>query len=68
MRNDREVGHFNAIDVGRAIENQVVWDSTNQFGSHGRLRFPGHSRVVESATVTPVQSGGSVSATVTLAV
>lgn len=47
MRNDRQVRHFNAIDVARAIENQVVFVSSNQFGSHGRLRFPGHSKVVD---------------------
>ena len=33
-RNDRQVKHFNALDVARAVENQVVWVSANQ---HGRL-------------------------------
>ena len=47
LRNDREVRHFNAIDVARAVENQVVWVSANQFGSHGRLRFPGQAKVVD---------------------
>ena len=47
MRNDRQVRHFNAFDLARAIENQVVWVSANQVGHHGRLRFPGQSRVVD---------------------
>jgi predicted amidohydrolase len=46
-RNDRQVRHFNALDVARAVENQVVWVAANQHGSFGRLRFPGHSKVVD---------------------
>ncbi len=47
MRNDRQVRHFNAFDLARAIENQVVWVSANQVGHDGRLRFPGQSKVVD---------------------
>jgi N-carbamoylputrescine amidase len=47
MRNDRQVHHFNALDIARAVENQVVWVSANQFGSLGALRFPGHAKVVD---------------------
>lgn len=47
MRNDRQVRHFNALDVARAIENQVMWVSANQIGTLGRLRFPGQSKVVD---------------------
>ena len=47
MRNDRQVRHFNALDIARAVENQVVWVSANQFGTSGRLRFPGQSKVVD---------------------
>ncbi len=43
---DRQVRHFNALDVARAVENQVVWVSANQHGRFGRLRFPGQSKVV----------------------
>jgi predicted amidohydrolase len=43
---DRQVRHFNALDVARAVENQVVWVSANQHGSLGRLRFPGQAKVV----------------------
>lgn len=46
-RNDRQVRHFNTIDVTRAVENQVVWVSANQHGSLGALRFPGQSKVVD---------------------
>jgi predicted amidohydrolase len=47
MRNDRQVKHFNALDVARAVENQVVWVSSNLCGSLGRLRFPGQAKVVD---------------------
>jgi predicted amidohydrolase len=47
MRNDRQVRHFNALDVARAVESQVVWVSANQYGSLGALRFPGHAKVVD---------------------
>ncbi|MGI8713217.1 MAG: carbon-nitrogen hydrolase family protein [Solirubrobacteraceae bacterium] len=47
MRNDRQVLHFNALDVARAVENQVVWVAANQFGARGRLRFPGQAKVVD---------------------
>jgi N-carbamoylputrescine amidase len=47
MCNDRQVRHFNALDVARAVENQVVWVSANQYGSLGDLRFPGQAKVVD---------------------
>ena len=47
MRHDRQVRHFNSFDVARAVENQVVWVSANQVGQHGRLRFPGQSKVLD---------------------
>ena len=46
-RNDRQVRHFNALDIARAVENQVVWVSSNQYGSLGALRFPGQAKVVD---------------------
>jgi N-carbamoylputrescine amidase len=46
-RNDRQVRHFNTLDVARAVENQVVWVTANQTGSFGRLRFPGQAKVVD---------------------
>jgi predicted amidohydrolase len=46
-RRDRQVRHFNAFDIARAVENQVVWVAANQHGSFGRLRFPGQSKVVD---------------------
>jgi predicted amidohydrolase len=47
VRRDRQVRHFNALDVARALENQVVWVSANQHGSLGRLTFPGQAKVVD---------------------
>ncbi|MGI8945657.1 MAG: carbon-nitrogen hydrolase family protein [Thermoleophilaceae bacterium] len=46
-RRDEQVGHFNLLDRARALENQVVWVSANQAGRLGRLRFPGHAKVVD---------------------
>ena len=47
MRRDRQVRHFNLLDQVRALENQVVWVSSNQVGRYGRLRFPGQAKVVD---------------------
>lgn len=46
MSRDRQVRHFNLLDQTRAVENQVLWVSTNQTGRLGRLRFPGQAKVV----------------------
>jgi predicted amidohydrolase len=45
-RDDRQVHHFNALDVARAVENQVLWVSANHYGPLGRLSFPGQAKVV----------------------
>lgn len=47
VRHDPQVRQFNALDVARAVENQVVWVSANHHGSLGRLRFPGQAKVVD---------------------
>jgi len=47
IRRDTQVRHFNLLDQARAIENQVVWVSSNQTGSFGQLRFPGQAKVVD---------------------
>jgi N-carbamoylputrescine amidase len=47
IREDRQVLHFNALDMARAVENQVVWVSANHYGSLGRLRFPGQAKIVD---------------------
>ncbi len=44
---DRQVRHFNMLDVARAVENQVVWVSANHHGPLGRLRFSGQAKVVD---------------------
>jgi len=44
---DVQVRHFNLLDQARALENQVVWVSSNQVGRFGRLRFAGQSKVVD---------------------
>lgn len=47
IEDDRQVLHFDALDVVRAVENQVVWVSTNQVGRLGHLDFFGHSKIVD---------------------
>src|SRR4051794_707648 len=44
---DRQTRQFNLLDEARAIENQVVWVSSNLTGWIGRLRFPGQAKVVD---------------------
>jgi predicted amidohydrolase len=46
-RRDLQVRHFNLLDQARALENQVVWVSSNHVGRFGRLRFPGQAKVVD---------------------
>ena len=46
IRRDRQTRQFNLVDRMRAVENQVVWVSTNQTGSFGGVRFLGHAKVV----------------------
>lgn len=62
VRRDRQVCHFDLLDRARALENQVVWVSANQSGVLGRLRFPGHAKVVDPCgrvvAATKGSSGG----------
>ena len=44
---DRQALHFDVSDRMRAIENQLVWVSSNQTGRWGRLRFLGRAKVVD---------------------
>src|SRR4051794_25720120 len=44
---DRQTRQFDLMDEARAIENQVVWVSSNLTGRIGPLRFPGHAKVVD---------------------
>ncbi|MGI8730679.1 MAG: carbon-nitrogen hydrolase family protein [Solirubrobacteraceae bacterium] len=57
MRRDVQVRHFNLLDQTRALENQVVWVSSNQIGRFGRLRFPGQSKVVDPRGVVLAKTG-----------
>ena len=75
MHRDVQVRHFNLLDQTRALENQVVWVSSNQVGRLGRLRFAGQSKVVDprgrvlartgaraGAAIAPVDAPGVVAA------
>ena len=47
LGDDRQTRHFDAVDCVRAIENQVVWVSSNLTGPWGARRFVGRSKVVD---------------------
>jgi nitrilase len=57
MRRDLQVRHFNLLDQTRALENQVVWVSSNQVGRFGRLRFAGQAKVVDPRGRVLTQTG-----------
>jgi len=44
---DRQTRHFDLVDQARAIENQVVWVSSNMTGPWGHLTFLGCAKVVD---------------------
>lgn len=43
---DIQARHFDVLDRARAIENQVIWLSSNLTGRIGSLRFPGRAKIV----------------------
>jgi predicted amidohydrolase len=43
---DRQTRQFNLLDQARAVENQVVWLSSNAVGRSAGLRFMGQAKVV----------------------
>jgi predicted amidohydrolase len=46
LAQDRWTRRFDLFDQARALENQVVWVSSNQSGTFGSLRFVASSKVV----------------------
>ena len=44
---DRQTRHFSTVAAARAVENQVVWVSSNQTGEWGSLRFLGHAQIID---------------------
>lgn len=58
MTSDRQTRHFNLLDEARALENQVVWVSSNLTGRIGPLRFFGQSKVVDPDGSVLARTGG----------
>ena len=56
---DRQTRHFNLIDAARAVENQVVWVSSNQTGTLGPLRFLGNAKIVDPDGVVLARTGAT---------
>ena len=54
---DRQTRHFNLTDAARAVENQVVWVSSNLTGTLGPLRFLGNAKVVDPDGVVLARTG-----------
>jgi predicted amidohydrolase len=44
---DRWTRRFDLFDRARALENQVVWVSSNQHGTFGSLRFAANAKIVD---------------------
>ena len=57
IEDDRQTRHFNLTDEARAIENQVVWVSSNQSGTLGPLNFLGSAKVVDPDGVVLATTG-----------
>ncbi|WP_329392024.1 carbon-nitrogen hydrolase family protein [Streptomyces sp. NBC_01716] len=47
LADDRWKRRFDLFDRARALENQIVWISSNQAGTFGSLRFVGSAKVVD---------------------
>lgn len=47
LRDDTQSLHFDLLDQARAVENQVVWVSSNLSGPFGDLRFLGQAKVID---------------------
>jgi predicted amidohydrolase len=58
IREDRQTRQFNLLDQARAMENQVVWVSSNLAGSSGGLRFLGQAKVVGPDGAVLAHTGG----------
>ena len=54
---DRQTRHLDAVDVCRAVENQVTWVASNQTGPWGDLRFLGSAKVVDPDGVVRARTG-----------
>jgi N-carbamoylputrescine amidase len=57
IADDRQTRHFDVLDQARAIENQVVWVSSNGTGEWGPLRFLGGSKIVDPDGVVLATTG-----------
>jgi len=55
---DRQTRQFNVLDQARAVENQVVWVSSNVAGKSGNLRFMGQAKVVDPDGTVLARTGG----------
>ncbi len=44
---DRWTRRFDLFDRARALENQIVWVASNQYGSFGSLRFAASAKIVD---------------------
>lgn len=47
LAGDTQSLHFDLLDQARAVENQVVWISSNLSGRFGELRYLGQAKVID---------------------
>jgi N-carbamoylputrescine amidase len=70
LADDRWTRRFDLFDRARALENQVLWVSSNQSGTFGSLRFVASAKVVDTGgdvLATTGMTSGIAYATVDLA-
>lgn len=58
IREDRQTRQFNLLDQARAVENQVVWVSSNAVGRSSDLLFMGQAKVVSPDGSVLARTGG----------
>lgn len=58
LRRDPQARQFDVLDAARAVDNQIVWVSSNQAGAFGSRRFVGGSKVVDPHGAVLAGTGG----------
>ncbi|HEY2207415.1 MAG TPA: carbon-nitrogen hydrolase family protein [Pseudonocardia sp.] len=56
---DRWTRRFDLFDRARALENQVVWVASNQYGNFGSLRFAANAKIVDPGGEIVASTGQS---------
>jgi predicted amidohydrolase len=58
---DRWTRKFDLFDRARALDNQIVWVASNQYGTFGSLRFAANAKIVDPAGEIVAATGQTAS-------